>query len=239
MTTDDRPVLVFDVNETLSDMRPLRHAFEEVGVPGELAATWFASVLREGFALAVHGEAQPFSVLGQETARTLFTLHPPAGDVEDAVARVLDAVQRLPLHADVPDGVRSLADAGFRLTALTNGSAATAEGLLERAGVRQHFEQVCSVEDAPLLEAGLRGLHLGERGVGRAAGADAHGRGAPVGPARRRPGGVAHGLDRPARLALAGVRAHPGPQGVRGAGARRAAGRRRRRADRLTAQLTA
>ena len=64
MTTDDRPVLVFDVNETLSDMRPLRHAFEEVGVPGELAATWFASVLREGFALAVHGEAQPFSVLG-------------------------------------------------------------------------------------------------------------------------------------------------------------------------------
>ena len=116
MTTDDRPVLVFDVNETLSDMRPLRHAFEEVGVPGELAATWFASVLREGFALAVHGEAQPFSVLGQETARTLFTLHPPAGDVEDAVARVLDAVQRLPLHADVPDGVRSLADAGFRLT---------------------------------------------------------------------------------------------------------------------------
>jgi 2-haloacid dehalogenase len=65
------------------------------------------------------------------------------------VAHVLDAVQQLPVHADVPDGVRSLAEAGFRLTALTNGSAATAEGLLERAGVRQHFEQVCSVEDAP------------------------------------------------------------------------------------------
>ncbi|MEX5294936.1 haloacid dehalogenase type II [Kocuria sp. CPCC 205268] len=149
MTADDRPVLVFDVNETLSDMRPLHHAFEEVGVPGELAATWFATVLREGFALAVHGEAQPFSVLGQETARTLFTTHPPSRDVEDAVRHVLDAVQGLSLHADVPDGVRALAAAGFRLTALTNGSAATAEGLLERGGVRQHFEQVCSVEDAP------------------------------------------------------------------------------------------
>ncbi|MEX5234374.1 haloacid dehalogenase type II [Kocuria arenosa] len=149
MTTDDRPVLVFDVNETLSDLGPLHHAFEELGAPGELAATWFASVLREGFALAVHGEAQPFSVLGQEVARALFTLHPPTGGVEHAVAHVLDAVQQLPVHADVPDGVRSLAEAGFRLTALTNGSAATADGLLERAGVRQHFEQVCSVEDAP------------------------------------------------------------------------------------------
>ncbi|MFF0989916.1 haloacid dehalogenase type II [Kocuria nitroreducens] len=149
MTTDDRPVLVFDVNETLSDMRPLHRAFEEVGVPGELAQTWFASVLREGFALAVHGEAQPFSVLAKEMARTLFASRPPTGGVEDAVAHVLDAVQRLPVHADVPDGIRSLAEAGFRLTALTNGSAATAEGLLERGGVRQHFEHVSSVEDAP------------------------------------------------------------------------------------------
>lgn len=149
MTAHDRPVLVFDVNETLSDMRPLHGAFEEVGVPGELAATWFASVLREGFALAVHGESQPFSLLGQEVARTLFSAQPPTGDVEDAVAHVLDAVQQLPVHADVPDGIRSLAEAGFRLAALTNGSAATAEGLLERGGVRQHFEHVCSVEEAP------------------------------------------------------------------------------------------
>ena len=51
MTADDRPVLVFDVNETLSDLSPLHRAFEELGVPGELARTWFASVLREGFAL--------------------------------------------------------------------------------------------------------------------------------------------------------------------------------------------
>ncbi|MFE7629970.1 haloacid dehalogenase type II [Kocuria sp. NPDC057446] len=149
MTSDDRPVLVFDVNETLSDLRPLHGAFEELGVPGEVAATWFASVLREGFALAVHGEAQPFAVLGQEVARMLFAAHPPTGDVEDAVSHVLEAVQALPVHADVPDGVRAMAEAGFRLTALTNGSAATAEGLLERGGVRQHFEHVRSVEEAP------------------------------------------------------------------------------------------
>ena len=149
MTSDDQHILVFDVNDTISDMRAMGPVFEQVGVAGELAATWFASILREGFALAVHGESRHFAVLGQEVARTLFAAHPPNRDVEEAVAHVLDGVQRLPVHADVPAGVEALAAAGHRLMALTNGSAGTAEGLLERGGVRQHFEEVLSVEDAP------------------------------------------------------------------------------------------
>lgn len=145
----ERPVLVFDVNETLSDMEPMQAAFEELGVPGPLAGTWFASVLREGFALAVNGESQPFAVLARCVARSLFAVHPPDRDVDEAVAHVLDAVQRLPLHADVAPGVTALAEAGFRLVALTSGAVATAEGLLERGGVREHFERVLSVDDAP------------------------------------------------------------------------------------------
>lgn len=149
MADDARPVLVFDVNETLSDLRALSRTFEEVGVPGELAGTWFAAILREGFALAIHGEARPFAELGRAVARTVFAHHPPDRDPEDAVEHVLAGVQELPVHADVPEGIAALGEAGFRLMALTNGAAATAEGLLERAGVRQHFEQVRSVEDAP------------------------------------------------------------------------------------------
>ena len=38
-------VVVFDVNETLSDMAPLERRFEQVGAPAHLRATWFASVL--------------------------------------------------------------------------------------------------------------------------------------------------------------------------------------------------
>nr|WP_254925633.1 MULTISPECIES: hypothetical protein [unclassified Rhodococcus (in: high G+C Gram-positive bacteria)] len=44
-------VIVFDVNETLSDMSPLSERFADVGAPNELASLWFASVLRDGFAL--------------------------------------------------------------------------------------------------------------------------------------------------------------------------------------------
>ncbi len=45
-------VIVFDVNETLSDMAPLAARFADVGAPDLLAKVWFASVLRDGFALA-------------------------------------------------------------------------------------------------------------------------------------------------------------------------------------------
>jgi hypothetical protein len=46
-------LLVFDVNETLSNMAPLSARFEEVGASGQLAGIWFAGLLRDGFALAV------------------------------------------------------------------------------------------------------------------------------------------------------------------------------------------
>ncbi len=41
-------LLVFDVNETLSDMSPLAVRFEDVGAPKLLAQTWFAELLRNG-----------------------------------------------------------------------------------------------------------------------------------------------------------------------------------------------
>ena len=45
-----RAVLIFDVNETLSDMSPMRDRFEDVGAAAHLATTWFAELLRDGFA---------------------------------------------------------------------------------------------------------------------------------------------------------------------------------------------
>jgi hypothetical protein len=62
-------LLVFDVNETLSNMAPLSARFEEVGASGQLAGTWFAGLLRDGFALAVGRENPPFASLAAEGLR--------------------------------------------------------------------------------------------------------------------------------------------------------------------------
>ena len=141
-------VIVFDVNETLSDTAALAARFTEVGAPAHLAPLWFASVLRDGFALAAAGAARPFVDLGADVLRSLLHGVELPGDPEEAVAHVVGAVAGLPLHPDVADGVRALRADGHRLFTLSNGSAGVAERLLAAAGLRSEFEAVLSVEDA-------------------------------------------------------------------------------------------
>ncbi|WP_430298074.1 haloacid dehalogenase type II [Sinomonas sp. B1-1] len=141
-------VIVFDVNETLSDMSPMGTRFAEAGAPEHLAKLWFATLLRDGFALAAAGDAAPF---GQVGAEALTGLLEGAGvpDPEGTAGRLAASVADLPLHPDVPDGVRALRAAGRRLVTLTNGSAQVAEKLFGTAGIRDQFEALLSVEDAP------------------------------------------------------------------------------------------
>lgn len=141
-------VLVLDVNETLSDLTPMAVRFEELGAPGHLAQSWFASVLRDGFALAAVGTSASFAQLAAGQLRS--HLHGLSLDREtrEAVDHVMAGFTGLDVHPDVPTGVCALSDLGIRLVTLSNGAASVAETLLERAGVRDRFERLLSVEDA-------------------------------------------------------------------------------------------
>ena len=142
-------VIVFDVNETLSDMGPLGEAFAQAGAPRALAKLWFATLLRDGFALTASGDKEPFATIGAEALRTLLGAEGISGNLDTAVERVMAAMQNLSLHPDVPDGIRALAAAGHRLVTLTNGAAANSDRLLVAGGIRDKFELLLSVEDAP------------------------------------------------------------------------------------------
>lgn len=141
-------VVVFDVNETLSDMTPLAGRFEEVGAPAHLAATWFAALLRDGFALSVTAREQAFSRIGAGALRVVFAGAGVEGQLDEKIQHVLAGFAELGLHPDVADGVRALHGAGLRLVTLTNGSTGVAERLLSRAGIADLFEQLLSVEGA-------------------------------------------------------------------------------------------
>jgi 2-haloacid dehalogenase len=141
-------VLLFDVNETLSDMSPLRQRFEDVGAPAHLVATWFAGLLRDGFALTAVDASTSFARLAAEALRVSLHAVELNRAVDDAVQHVMDGFSDLPVHPDVPDGVRALHSLGIRLVTLSNGSTSIAEGLFSRAGIRDQFEALLSVDDA-------------------------------------------------------------------------------------------
>lgn len=143
------PVVVFDVNETLSDMAPMAGRFVDLGAPGHLAPLWFTTVLRDGFALTAAGRSAPFAEIAAGVLRDMLAPVELDRGLDAAVAHIMEGLGELPVHPDVPGGVRALADAGHRLVTLSNGSAAVAEGLLASAGLRGCVERCLSVEAAP------------------------------------------------------------------------------------------
>jgi 2-haloacid dehalogenase len=141
-------VVVFDVNETLSDMSPMAGRFTDVGAPAHLATLWFATLLRDGFALTAAGASRPFADLGADALRTVLHGVDLDRDVDATIEHVMSGFAELGVHPDVPDGIRALRASGRRLVTLTNGSTQVSERLLTDAGIRDQFEALLSVEDA-------------------------------------------------------------------------------------------
>ncbi len=149
MTVAGAPsVIVFDVNETLSDMSPMSRRWQDVGVPGHLAQQWFAEVLRDGFALAAAGSAAAFSTIAAATAARLLGSEIGGDELPAAVGYIMAGFAELDVHPDVPEGMRALSASGIRLVTLSNGSTDVADELLRRTDLRPHVEALLSVQDA-------------------------------------------------------------------------------------------
>lgn len=144
--TDGRPVLVFDVNETLLDIDVLEPIFQRVfGQPGKMRE-WFAQLILYSQALSLSGRHVPFEALGVSILKMLGEIH----DVDVAADDVRDlghAIATLPGHADVAPALDRLASAGFRMVTLTNSSGGGARDAVEDAGLAERFEYRFTVSD--------------------------------------------------------------------------------------------
>jgi 2-haloacid dehalogenase len=166
-TTGIRGV-VFDVNETLSDMAPMADAFEAVGAPGALAKTWFAGVLRDGFALSTVGDSERFAAIADSQLRVVLQSARLRGSLDQAVESILEKMRTLSLHPDVVDGVRALTGDGLRMMTLSNGSSDLAAQLFSDAGLREEFSHLLSVEDASVWKPAEQAYRLASEASGLA-----------------------------------------------------------------------
>ena len=71
----------------------------------------------------------------------------------------MDGFADLPVHADVPDGIRALAGLGIRLVTLSNGSVSVAEALLDRAGLREAYAYAVQQSGVDPADAMLVAVH--------------------------------------------------------------------------------
>ncbi|QGU08725.1 (S)-2-haloacid dehalogenase 4A (plasmid) [Corynebacterium occultum] len=138
---EPRPtVVIFDVNETLSDQSSLRDRLVEVGAPAELLPEWFSGILRDGMALTAAGGYADFADLARDGLRALLPARAGLTPSDGLIDQVVAGFHRLDVHPDVAEGVRLLHGSGIRLITMTNGSTTITEALLDRAGLREYFE---------------------------------------------------------------------------------------------------
>ena len=140
-----KPLIVFDVNETLLDLGPIRDGFEATFGDRSLAGVWFGQLLKLSFVASITGRYRPFTELAvaafdMVTDSASFTV---ASEERDSI---LTRIRSLPPHPDSEAGLNSLRDHGFRLAALTNSPQATAEAQLSHAGLDRYLERIMSVD---------------------------------------------------------------------------------------------
>ncbi|NNN03009.1 MAG: HAD family hydrolase [Acidimicrobiaceae bacterium] len=148
-------LVICDVNETLIDFSGLGPSFELAGLSPSAVPWWFATLLRDGFAVNLTGGSVGFVDLGRRALREI--AHLSRVEISDAVIQsVLDSIAHLGVHPDVVPALRTLLGAGIPVVALTNGSAELARSILARAGVPVEEMDVVGALDVggwkPLLE---------------------------------------------------------------------------------------
>ncbi|MDI4638042.1 MULTISPECIES: haloacid dehalogenase type II [Halomonadaceae] len=141
-------VLAFDVYGTLIDTHGVIAELEET--LGERAAAfsqrWRDKQLEYSFRRSLMGAYAPFSDCTREalefTDRAL-----GAGLTEGQKDRLMATYGKLPAFPDVAEALERFARAGVTCVAFSNGTREAVDGLLRQAGLREHFDDIVSVDE--------------------------------------------------------------------------------------------
>lgn len=138
-------VIVFDVNETLLDMRALDPLFMRIFGVASARQAWFNQVLQSAFVTTITGEYVNFTKIWATALEMTAARYGTSLSADDCAA-VLDSMRALPPHADVPTALDRLRAAGLRLAALTNSTEEVAIAQLTHAGIAPFFENIFSAD---------------------------------------------------------------------------------------------
>jgi 2-haloacid dehalogenase len=128
----ERPVIVFDVNETLLHLQAIRPAFERIFCDPAAMRLWFAGLITYSEALTLAGVYVPFTGIGGELLRMLTAARGITISDADG-AELTGRFRHDAAPSRGPAALRRLRDHGFRLFTLTDNALEISGRLLEEA----------------------------------------------------------------------------------------------------------
>jgi 2-haloacid dehalogenase len=139
------PLIVFDVNETLLDLRTLEPIFERIFGDKSAMRLWFANLILYSAALTVAGVYVPFTDIGAAVMKMLADTHGIKISEQDKKG-LTDKFSTMPPYPEVPAALRKLRDAGFRLFCLTDNLLEVQTRQLMQGGIVDLFERRFSAD---------------------------------------------------------------------------------------------
>src|ERR687889_679068 len=144
-------VCVFDVNETLLDLRALDPHFERLFGDPSARQAWFGQFLTSWLTAMVTGVYQDFGTIGGSALEMVAERQGVNLSDEDK-QQILSGMQELPPHPEVKENLGRLREAGIRLAALTNSTQQVADAQIDNSGLCDYFEQVLSADAVQRLK---------------------------------------------------------------------------------------
>lgn len=140
-----RPLIVFDVNETLLDLQTVEPTFQRIFGEKSAMRLWFANFILYSAALTLAGRYIPFTDIGAAVMKMLAdTYGIEVGEADRA--ELLERFSTMPPHHEVPAALRRLRQAGFRLVTLTDNLLEVQTRQLEHGGIVDLFERRFSAD---------------------------------------------------------------------------------------------
>ncbi len=140
-------IIIFDVNETLLDLAPLKKAVAKtLNNQGDLLPLWFSTMLHYSLVETLTEHYHNFGEIG---AAALVMVAEKQGielNYQDAISAIIPPLQKLPAHQEVARALKLLSENGYCLVSLTNSSSEDSEAQLRNAGLIDLFEKRYSIE---------------------------------------------------------------------------------------------
>jgi 2-haloacid dehalogenase len=142
----ERPIIVFDVNETLLNLDSIQPIFRRIFDDPAAMRLWFAGLITYSEALTLAGVYVPFTDIGGAVLRMLAATRGITISAADS-AELTDRFATMPPHPEVPAALGRLRDHGFRLFTLTDNTLEISGRQLEHGGIIGEFERRFSVDE--------------------------------------------------------------------------------------------
>ncbi|MGO4820680.1 MULTISPECIES: haloacid dehalogenase type II [unclassified Flavobacterium] len=141
----NKPLIVFDVNETLLDMTPLKKAVNELLDEEQGFRIWFGTLLHFSTVSNNINEYHNFTTLAAATLKmTATSLQKEV--TEKQIQASLSIIKSLKTYPDVIEGLQLLKENGFRLITLTNSPEIALHEQLKNSNLTDYFEQALSID---------------------------------------------------------------------------------------------